>query len=397
MSAAMSQSDTTGQFIQAIQDIEFEQDTRFPHRRIDEVSELVIQDLLEINPMLRQKAEQGEIVYKKDYRFDEKQPRMHTDLVLGKREYRVEPESGLGEYEIAEVEPDDVWLVIDIGIFTSNSHRHNIHRRLSRWNSICLAANHYEDTVVCGGIGVFIDENDQGNEGDSPELEEFLRDSFNRISDRIFNVSTASENATFDTWGAIVVENHGDKYEMVTEAPAPQQDERIHFENVLSELSGKIDTKFFGLPEPHTADIERYLGGMEGRTVEFKQEVPSTKRNLAEDAVALANTDGGLIVVGINDSGELDPLDNPIDTVRSDVNDILQGHTDGLDYRIEIEEIDKVKLVVIRVPQSDGKLHDVHGSFYTRRGQQSVPMDFSDLERFFQKRFVREHNLDELL
>lgn len=389
----VSTSDTPKKFLETVQEVDL--DPRDFHWKQD-IAESVIQDLLKVNPKLREDASRGEVVYKYNYRFDENRPGAHADLVLGEREYRVDINSGKNVYNIAEDDPHDVWLVLEIDNMPIQGHRGIMYRRMNDWNSTCMEARYLEDEVVTGGIAMFI----KDEERESPEEHDFqteLQQSVDRISENIFDIPSSVKEASFDTWGAVVLEEAREGNTLITDEPAPQETERVHYENFITEISGNIDEKFYDLPEPHTADVDRYLDGVEGRTVEFKQEVPDTARNLAKDGVAFANTDGGLIVVGVDDSGRLSTLDDPVAEVRSEVNDILQGHTDGMDYEISVETVRGEDVVTVRVPKASEKLHEVHGAFYTRRGQQSVAMSYADLERFFKRKFVDDHNLADLV
>lgn len=387
----MSESEAAPQFTYEIRQIEYTDRPGSLMREIRMRSNSIVQDILKINPTIRDLAASGEVVYKTRYRFDEETHGHAVSLVLGERDYATEPEPVEDGYDIAEIEPDSVWLALDFGLVRSESPVGGF-RQLRKWNSICLAANHHTDGAVTGGIGIFVDDSE---EEDRAELSETIDDISNRVNNSLF--STSSSDPTLDSYCIVPIESDGDNYVCITEEPAPQDNDREYYDNFISVVSGEIDRRFLDLPEPHSVDISRYVGGFESRTVEFKEGIPPTTRNLAEDVVAFANTDGGIVVIGINDNGEVNTLDEPVESVRSDTNNIIQGHINNLDYQIEIEEVDGTQVVAVRVPKSGDRLHNVHGAFYTRRGQQSIPMSFSDLNRFFKQKFVVEHNLGRLI
>lgn len=47
----------------------------------------------------------------------------------------------------------------------------------------------------------------------------------------------------------------------------------------------------------------------EGQTLEFKQEIPEQTTNLAKDIAAIASSGGGIILLGVNDEGDVVGLD----------------------------------------------------------------------------------------
>ena len=49
-------------------------------------------------------------------------------------------------------------------------------------------------------------------------------------------------------------------------------------------------------------DVKRLAAMGEGRTLEFKNRVPRPER-IAREVIALANTDGGTVLVGVDDDG----------------------------------------------------------------------------------------------
>ena len=54
-----------------------------------------------------------------------------------------------------------------------------------------------------------------------------------------------------------------------------------------------------------TSMLPEMIAGGEGKTVEFKQDVPKDIMKYVPTAVAFANTTGGTMVFGVSDTGEI--------------------------------------------------------------------------------------------
>lgn len=95
----------------------------------------------------------------------------------------------------------------------------------------------------------------------------------------------------------------------------------------------------------------------EGRTLEFKHRVPRPDR-IAKEVIALANTDGGRILLGVDDDGSLVGVDDAAEeafVLRQAVSDLCDPpvpyHTD----RVVIAP--RRDVLVVHVPESPGKPH----------------------------------------
>jgi Putative DNA-binding domain len=67
--------------------------------------------------------------------------------------------------------------------------------------------------------------------------------------------------------------------------------------------------------EPATR-LEGLIGGGEGPTIEFKEELPTndadSKRNVMKTVAAFANGDGGAILFGVTNEGQIDGVDQSL-------------------------------------------------------------------------------------
>jgi hypothetical protein len=148
--------------------------------------------------------------------------------------------------------------------------------------------------------------------------------------------------------------------------------------------------------------IEREVG--ESRILDYKREMYSSsdadKRDMACDISALANSDGGFLIVGIecdeegNKPMEVIGIDNNglearIESVCLDRID--EPLSNGRDYRLNIVPLtNPVRVVlVIQIFESLRAPHMVSFQkqryFYVRHGRQNRPADINDLRAIFEK------------
>ena len=142
-------------------------------------------------------------------------------------------------------------------------------------------------------------------------------------------------------------------------------------------------------------DIERQLRSGEDSGWEFKQvelagEVAkrSTRNDWADEIAAFANAAGGVLLVGVTDSGEVMGLSRE---QISDLDSLLvEVSTDSIKPPIRIrtrhEELSDGKLVLLaEVPESDS-VHESPGGTYIRVGATKRPMGGDERLRLAQRR-----------
>ena len=70
----------------------------------------------------------------------------------------------------------------------------------------------------------------------------------------------------------------------------------------------------------NTETIQSLIDSREGYNVEFKVRVPSKVRELTEEICAFANADGGYLLIGIDDNGQIVGTD-----LENDKRSAIQG------------------------------------------------------------------------
>lgn len=133
--------------------------------------------------------------------------------------------------------------------------------------------------------------------------------------------------------------------------------------------------------------IQELLTGGESQTVEFKTRLPDI-RILTRILVAFANTDGGNLIIGVNDEGKPIGLTNEevINTRRS----LLETASYLLPWKTtaEIVDIGGSPVVCLNVPKAPPNLAPVatsEGEFYVRKGQINEKARGEDLVRAARK------------
>lgn len=93
-------------------------------------------------------------------------------------------------------------------------------------------------------------------------------------------------------------------------------------------------------------------------TVEFKRKFSGFEK-IAKEMIALANTRGGLLLVGVDDDGRI----IGVDSEKSEI-DLLTSAAEfytspPIETEVEVVEIDGVDVIVIRIPESRTKPHQL--------------------------------------
>jgi len=126
-------------------------------------------------------------------------------------------------------------------------------------------------------------------------------------------------------------------------------------------------------------ELQRLVGNGEGLTLEFKKRVPRPAR-LAKEVIALANTQGGRLLIGVDDDGTLSGLKDAIEEEFS-LREALTAHCDPpvafTTERVPISN--RREVLVVRVPPSAERPHylvdgdeETPPSVYVRVGASSV-------------------------
>jgi len=134
--------------------------------------------------------------------------------------------------------------------------------------------------------------------------------------------------------------------------------------------------------------IEQY----ESPTIESKKTI-SDNQKIRKAVVALANAEGGYLLVGVADSGTVVAIENTgtgKDPQRVEER-LLNIIEDGVDPRspirfTQIEEIDGGHVLIAEIEKADEIPYSENGRFYQRRGSESRKLNGMDLRQFVEER-----------
>jgi tetratricopeptide (TPR) repeat protein len=116
-----------------------------------------------------------------------------------------------------------------------------------------------------------------------------------------------------------------------------------------------------------TKEFFQYVFDGEGQQVEFKRELPTNEKDIARQMAALTNTNGGILLIGVEDDGELRGVSDPDDVMKRIANAGKQSckpplYPSANRIRIDNKYFVWVKIEKERVPRL------VRGIYYRRVG-----------------------------
>jgi hypothetical protein len=130
------------------------------------------------------------------------------------------------------------------------------------------------------------------------------------------------------------------------------------------------------LPWDPIAELSILAAQGEGPHLEYKSKLPDSrdeKRHVFKTVVAFANGDGGTLLFGIGDGGELLGIKEKLPNGRGRLNDLLRDLVDpSPQVRIEAHQLDGKNIIVLEVPSGGGVLHALtldqnRPEYYVRR------------------------------
>ena len=132
-------------------------------------------------------------------------------------------------------------------------------------------------------------------------------------------------------------------------------------------------------------NIQSLIDNGEGYNVEFKVRIPSKIRELTEEICAFANADGGYLLIGVDDNGQV------VDTnLENDKRSAIQGSISEISPALHCElysvNVGNKTVWVIDVPSGKDKPYIFSGSIYVREGANSQKLRTAEeMRSFFQE------------
>ena len=129
--------------------------------------------------------------------------------------------------------------------------------------------------------------------------------------------------------------------------------------------------------KPISDEIRFLINQGEGYNLEFKE---SFSNSIAREICAFANANGGKILLGITDDGEIKGI-SITNSLKSRIQDIARNLDPPLD--VTIRSVGNV--AVIDIPEGINRPYSTNGKFYLRYGANSQQLGRGEIRKFFQE------------
>jgi len=132
-------------------------------------------------------------------------------------------------------------------------------------------------------------------------------------------------------------------------------------------------------------DIYVLIAEGEGPTVEFKREIPRQADDLTTELVALANTQGGALILGVDDDGQLVGLTDDPQRVEERVMGLCRACDPPLAVTTEVVELEGHSLLIVHILEGSDKPYRARGRCYVRVGSTTQRASREEERRLFQE------------
>ena len=126
----------------------------------------------------------------------------------------------------------------------------------------------------------------------------------------------------------------------------------------------------------------------ETQEVELKEGCPNGHK-MAEILCGLANTDGGVLILGVSEKGEIKGLHGDLDKIQQDIANTRQSIHSPPQISISIHIIDEKKIVLIETNKANDKnVHTCNGAVYVRIGSTTHKLEGQELFDFLKNKQI---------
>jgi ATP-dependent DNA helicase RecG len=138
--------------------------------------------------------------------------------------------------------------------------------------------------------------------------------------------------------------------------------------------------------------IENLISTGESQTVEFKQSASSAK-DLAREIVAFANTSGGTLILGVDDSGRIIGIDALHKTDQILINALTQSCQPPVQAEIHQATVEGRLLVAVEVPEGRRKPYEANHIPYLRTGSATRPATREEKQELYTSSIKENYEL----
>ena len=124
-------------------------------------------------------------------------------------------------------------------------------------------------------------------------------------------------------------------------------------------------------------DLKNLIRQGERYNLEFKE---AFNDSLGKEICAMANANGGKILLGVSDTGEIKGV-HITNRSKSQIQDIVRN----FDPIFQVSFKDIVNILVINVPEGSNKPYAVAGKYFLRNGPNSQQLKRDEIRQFFEK------------
>lgn len=211
-----------------------------------------LEDLLYESEPLRRAAALNQIAYTEDFTVGEGGLRWNVDLVLGPVDTGGSVRQ-LGEYQVLEAEPAEIWLAIDAkSIMTEHGKaRRNRQRDINSFADIMHF--HHQDSVTGGILLINIADRfrsplrDEGDITEHVNIRRLVEETIQLF--REIDRSQGEVSSNVDGVATVVVDHtnldDGQETQLVTEPPAPQAGDIVNYREFVAIIQEIVEERFF--------------------------------------------------------------------------------------------------------------------------------------------------------
>jgi len=138
-------------------------------------------------------------------------------------------------------------------------------------------------------------------------------------------------------------------------------------------------------------DLKELASLPESETLEFKSRLPET-RVLATLISAFVNTNGGTIIVGIEEGGRILGIDNAA-SARSRIEQAIKAVSPSVHVETETVIVDGKSVLVVTVPKGRESPYLTGGRVFQRTGHRTVPITSQVLSSNIRERAISSDEL----
>lgn len=323
-------------------------------KQTDVICEAVGIDVLSESDTLPEAAREGELVAERNYTPLGHSFYHNVDYVVGTPADPAQRQI-TGEAKLNFGNVDDVWFALNVESLVSSVTK-NWKNRGREIHSFYLGVYDFAPLSATGSVIVL-------------NVEDLSRDPEEIIDGyREFEFADGSIAQSLDSLAIIPIRYEEEApHEAELETGLITEDDELHYSSFTNILSGALERRFRGEFRVSPDSVETVLSRQESDVLEFKEKLPDHRDKVAQEVAALANYEGGTILIGVDDSGTPVGLDS-INQAEETVANILSQGLSNFIRDIEKARVEGADILIINVDRATSAPVDVDGTFFVRTG-----------------------------